>query len=254
MTAREPPAPDSPALPAPSVHVAQHTKSLHFSFASVQSRMDVRHPDALHLDYTRLMMGFLLLAEAPRDIAMIGLGGGSLAKFCHRHLPAARLTVVEINPAVIALRDEFRVPPDGPRLRVLEADGAAWVQAHPNACDVLLVDAYDEHGLPPALATDDFHAGCARCLRPGGVLSMNLNLDRRDAARLLERIRDAFGPSAFTVPAKAGPNRVVLAAKGARDPLAVGPPTRPEAIDDAGWRVLRHALARVRVAQQEHHG
>jgi hypothetical protein len=27
----------------------------------------------------------------------IGLGGGSLAKFCYRHLPNSRITVVEIN-------------------------------------------------------------------------------------------------------------------------------------------------------------
>ena len=35
---------------------------------------------------------------------MIGLGGGSLVRFCHRHLPHSRMTVVEINPAVVALR------------------------------------------------------------------------------------------------------------------------------------------------------
>lgn len=244
--------PQVPALPAPSIHVAQHTKSLHFSFATVQSRMDVRHPDALHLDYTKLMMGFLLLTTAPRDIAMIGLGGGSLAKFCHRHLPDANITVVEINPGVIALRDEFCVPVDGPRMRVIEADGAVWLQQQAAAFDVLLVDAYDEHGLPPALATDAFQASCARCLRPGGVLSMNLNLDRRDTARQLERIRTHLGPSTFAVPTKAGPNHVVLAVSGAEDAVPVSALVQPDTIDAAGWRVLRHAMARVAVAQREH--
>ena len=50
-------------------------------------------------------------------------GGGSLAKFCYRHLPDTCITVVEINPHVIALRDEFKVPPDDRRFRVVEADG-----------------------------------------------------------------------------------------------------------------------------------
>ena len=37
---------------------------------------------------------------------MIGLGGGSMLKYLHRHLPEADLTAVEINPGVIELRDD----------------------------------------------------------------------------------------------------------------------------------------------------
>ena len=33
-----------------------------------------------------------------------------MAKWCHRHLPQADITVVEINPHVIALRDRFYMP------------------------------------------------------------------------------------------------------------------------------------------------
>src|SRR5262245_24128131 len=86
------------------------TKSLHFSAHQIQSRMDLRKPFALSLEYTRTMMGFLLFEPAPESILMIGLGGGSLAKFCYRYLPACRIKVVEINPNVIALRREFLVP------------------------------------------------------------------------------------------------------------------------------------------------
>jgi spermidine synthase len=49
---------------------------------------------------------------------MIGLGGGSLVKYCHHHLPGARVSVAEISPEVIALRDRFRIPPDDERLEV----------------------------------------------------------------------------------------------------------------------------------------
>lgn len=33
-------------------------------------------------------------------------------KFCHRYLQDTRLTVVEINPDIIELRESFRIPPD----------------------------------------------------------------------------------------------------------------------------------------------
>ena len=53
---------------------------------SVQSEMRIDDPDALVNEYTRKMMGFLLFCPEPRRVLMIGLGGGSLVKFCSRHL------------------------------------------------------------------------------------------------------------------------------------------------------------------------
>jgi spermidine synthase len=81
-------------------------------------------PDTLVSAYTRKMMGFLLFRKRPRGVVMIGLGGGSLVKFCHRHLPSTRMTVVEINARVIALRSHFQIPPDDSRLRVINEDGS----------------------------------------------------------------------------------------------------------------------------------
>ena len=52
--------------------------------------MSLDEPDALVTAYTRKMMAFLLFNPAPKRIAMVGLGGGSLAKFCYRNLPKPR--------------------------------------------------------------------------------------------------------------------------------------------------------------------
>jgi len=74
--------------------------------------MRLDDPDALCLAYTRKMMAFLLFNSGPRRMLQLGLGGGSLAKFCYRHLPDALITVLEIDSHVLALREEFRVPLD----------------------------------------------------------------------------------------------------------------------------------------------
>lgn len=137
----------------PFVYETLTTKALHFSISEIQSRMQSRRPLALDLDYTRTMMGFLLFNDRPDTIGMIGLGGGSLAKFCRAYLPKARIDVVEINPHVIALRDVFHVPPDDHLFAVRRGDGADFVRSPPHRLDVLMVDGYDPDGIPPALCS-----------------------------------------------------------------------------------------------------
>lgn len=73
--------------------------SLQFDEWSTQSEMSIDDTDELVIPYTRVIMSFLLLEPSPRHVAMIGLGGGSLAKYCYRHLPGTGITAVEINPA-----------------------------------------------------------------------------------------------------------------------------------------------------------
>jgi len=186
-------------IPEPFVLTSADYMTLHFTVRGTQSQMDTRRPDALDLEYTRMMMGFLLFRPAASRILMLGLGGGSLAKFCHRHLPAVDITVVEINPQVIALREQFRVPPDGPRFRVVEADGADFVRACRARYDVLLADAYDLGGLPRRLASRRHYADCAAVLAPAGLLVANLHLDSADHAPRVARLRSVFGAHTLVV-------------------------------------------------------
>ena len=111
---------------------------LHFDLETVQSAMRLDDPDRLSLRYTRKMMAFLLFNRAPERILLLGLGGGSLAKFCYRRLPFTALTAVEVNPDVIALREEFRIPSDDARFRVICANAVTYVARLNQSKDVIL--------------------------------------------------------------------------------------------------------------------
>jgi spermidine synthase len=190
-------------------------RSLHFTLGEIQSRMRPDRPDELQLDYTRTMMGFLLLAPRPRKVAMVGLGGGSLVKFCHRYLPAVHVTVVDNNPGVVALRGEFGIPDDDARLSVLVDDGAAFMAtAAARAFDVLLVDGFDADGQPPQLCSQAFYDDCFRVLAPGGVLVVNLHADHPDHDLLVDRIDSSFKGNAMQVLARDRCNCVLFAARG----------------------------------------
>jgi spermidine synthase len=187
---------------------------------SVQSEMRLDDPDALVNDYTRKMMGFLLFCPEPRRVLMIGLGGGSLVKFCNRHLPSTHVTAVEIDANVIALREHFKIPPDGADLRIVHCDGARFVADLVNAeefPDVLLVDAYDRHGISPTIAEYEFLEHSRRILKDGGVFVMNLAAHESASAMQVERIRHVFGDPVIPVSVGWGGNMVVFAGPALRD-------------------------------------
>lgn len=192
--------------------------SLHFGFPTIQSRMLKAEPERLVLDYTRTMMGFLLLQPNPQRIAMIGLGGGSLAKYCRLKLPDSDFTAVELSPEVIALRHQFGVPDDSDRFRVLCTDGAEFVRREFDALDVLMVDGFNSNGQPPQLCSAEFYENCQGALRAGGILVVNLCADDTGYGRYVARISAAFDERAVVVEADEGDNKIVFAGKCARFP------------------------------------
>jgi spermidine synthase len=166
---------------------------LHLGSQAIQSAMRLSRPWDLELAYTRAMMGFLMFNSTPQDVLMVGLGGGSLAKFIRRQRPQTHITAVEIDPRVIAAaRSHFELPPDDDTLSVVEADGALYVRQHPGSADVILLDGFDAGNQVEALATQTFYAACRRVLRPGGVLVVNLWGRDREFTEYFARLTRAF--------------------------------------------------------------
>jgi spermidine synthase len=195
----------------PLVRTRRGRRTLEFAPGDIQSEMLLARPSALVLAYLRAMMGFVLFAPSPRRIVMVGLGGGSLAKFCHRHFPAAHITVIELRADVIALRDAFHVPPDSARFTVVQADAADWLAAHPGSADVLLVDGFDARGLPTRLADAPFYADCRRALRPGGVLVANVFTYDPRYPDVMDALDTVFEDRTCWFDKVAGNNRIVYA-------------------------------------------
>lgn len=232
---------------APIVATRGDRRTLEFSPGEVQSEMLLSDPDALVLAYCRAIMCFALFVPRPRHILMVGLGGGSLAKFCYRHFPQARITVVELRADVIALREQFHVPPDDARFEVVQADAASYLACMPATVDVLVVDGFDAKGLPPELGSARFYGDCRRALRDGGVMVANIFSYDPHYRAMFERLRLMFDDRVCRFDKVAGNNRILFAVKA---PLA-GPAPRALRVQrlvaqrsglGAGW--LNRLLAR----------
>jgi len=203
------------SYPKPFILDDGQLRSLYFNLRFTQSIMRLEAPDALDLPYTQTMMACLLFNARPQRMALLGLGGGSLAKFCYRQLPAAQIEVVEIDPHVIALREQFLIPGDDHRFRVLQDDGAAYLKNGAHSIDVLLVDAFDRDGLSASLAGRTFLLTIRDRLAADGILVMNLAGEKRLYVDLIDEAMEIFDDRIIVASVDDDGNHLLFAFKNA---------------------------------------
>jgi len=213
-------------LPSATISEQDGVRYLHLDSPWVQGAMLIREPRAIVLEYVQRMMAWMLWRSsaelATGNAVQLGLGAGTVTRFCHGVLRMPRVTAVEINPAVIAAcRHGFRLPANDARLSVIEADAGQWVTGpeHRASVDVLCVDLYDQDAAAPVLDSAQFYADCRALLRERGVMSVNLFGRASSFAVSAARIGAAFGRGqAWSLrPTREG-NTVVIAVRGALVP------------------------------------
>jgi spermidine synthase len=204
-------------------------RHLHLGSIWIQGSMLMDEPTALVHEYIQRMMAWLMLIDpstAPqRQAVQLGLGAGSLTKFCALEM-GMRSTAIELNPQVLhACRGWFHLPMDNPRMKVVLADAAQEIRQKrwQGVVDALHVDLYDHEAAAPVLDSPDFYADCRRTLTDDGCMTVNLFGRSSSFDRSVERIASAFGRDAiWAFKATRQGNTVVLAQRTAtRPPRAV---------------------------------
>lgn len=212
------------AARAPGIHFSEAfgLRHLHVGGSAIQSAMRLDAPDDLALAYTRAMMGALLFQPEPRAVTLIGLGGGSLAKYIYRQLPRTRIVALEVDARVVAAAHRmFHLPLGKPRLRVIVRDGAEYIAAHPASADMIFLDAFVNHRQAPSIRTAEFYRAARRALRPDGVLVVNFMSDDPGLRAYLRRLAGAFRGRLAALRAIGEDNIIVFAF--ADDPGAITP-------------------------------
>lgn len=194
-------------------------RSLHFGSDPKQSSMLLRDPLYLALAYTRAMATAVLFRNAPARVLLIGLGGGSLAKFLLHLYPHCQIEAVESRQEVVNVaRSHFQLP-DDPRLHLHIGDGGSFVRHHGSEgqarYDLIMVDAFIGSGIARTVCGISFFQACHNLLTEEGILSMNLwNGDFITAREMLEDIRESFDGNVLQLPVEGKDNTIALAARG----------------------------------------
>jgi spermidine synthase len=209
---------------------------LHFGTWWVQGAMRINKPDFIELEYAQQMMAGLLFLDPndkrlnqinkksnkkshhqPFHMVQLGLGTGALTKFAHKAFPKAKVTAIDLNPAVIvAARVMFNLPPPNKNLEIIQGDALKYITTKKNSdsIDLLQVDLYDATARGPALSSPEFYQGCYDSLKSPGVMTVNLFGNHKSFKTNIKNICNAFNNRVLVFQQVHDCNVVAIAFKG----------------------------------------
>ena len=116
-------------------------------------------------------------------VCMLGGAGGAMSYELLTYLPNVKVTTVDIDAESIKVLNEVILKKFGRRSEGVAADAKAFInRVKPGSFDVIVVDIFIEHIVPPFVKTKTFTKACLRALKPGGSLLTNIISDASDSS------------------------------------------------------------------------
>ena len=167
-------------------------RSMHIGSETIQSSMNIADPFFLELNYTKAMSLCFVFNKSPKEILVVGLGGGSIAKFFYKHSRKSVINIVELNSQVINVAKAYFKTPQSKRFNIIEGDAIRYLFDYEMEYDILLSDAFDDIGIPENFCTMEYFSLCKSRLSQDGIFMINLWGSDPKTMLYIDRIKSVF--------------------------------------------------------------
>lgn len=140
----------------------------------VQSGIDLKQPSQPLFDYTERFMEAADEHGPPKTILMIGGGTFTVPKLLSQKYPESHIDVVEIDPALTALGEQYFGFSPAPNISVINQDGRVFVNNNDKKYDLIYIDAYNALTPPFHLTTIETMRRLHGSLSDNGSVIINL--------------------------------------------------------------------------------
>ncbi|KTF16966.1 spermidine synthase [Pseudoalteromonas sp. H105] len=143
---------------------------------SSQSCLYKSKPQQLVFNYTKLTFASLFMIDDPKNVLIIGLGGGTLSNVIHELYPDATIENVEIDPAVIKVARDYFAFVENDNVTSKVQDGRIFIKRaaiKKQQYDWVILDAFNGDYIPEHLLTKEFFEEIKSVLSPNGIVAAN---------------------------------------------------------------------------------
>ena len=145
----------------------------------VHSYTDLSDPLYLEYEYIRIyeeMVRWQLSKRKSSKVLFLGGGGYTFPRFIETKYPKTEIDVVEIDPQIIRVSEEYLGISKKTKIRSINEDGRWFVMncKETESYDFIFGDAFNDLSIPYHLTTKEFAAQLKRLLKPNGLLLANV--------------------------------------------------------------------------------
>jgi spermidine synthase len=162
-----------------------------------ESAVDLSDPSRLVAPYTVFVAASAIFHPHPKNVLMIGLGGGGFNQFFEKAFPTATLETVEVDAKVLALAENYLGFKSSDRDQVTIQDGRMFLRHARTTYDWIILDAFRGGFVPPHLKTVEFYKLARSHLTPDGLFVANVRTETALFASDLRTLRTAFPQVGF---------------------------------------------------------
>lgn len=177
-----------------------------------QSCYSLANPQLLILKYTQMLFSTLLIHDKPKNMLIIGLGGGSLQSAFQKLLPNTHIDTVELDPAVVDVAKKYFNLKQSNKNVMHVGDGRVFVrkaQKQNMKYDIVILDAFGGDYIPEHLMTREFLKEVQSLLTEEGVLAANTFSKSRLYHHESVTYQSVFG-NLISIKSKDSSNRIIL--------------------------------------------
>lgn len=181
-----------------------------------QSCLYKSDPQRLVFNYTKLLFSGVLLLDNPKNILIIGLGGGTMSNTLQQIYPESTITNVEIDPAVIKVARLHFGFLENQQITSVVQDGRIFIKRaiiQKKQYDWIILDAFNGDYIPEHLLTQEFLQEAKSILSENGILSANTFSVSSLYAHESATYKKVFGDF-YNVRNRKNSNRIILTIKG----------------------------------------
>jgi len=180
----------------------------------IQTLWNMKQPYDLVTQYSRLMFASYFFVPRPKQVLIVGLGGGAMIHFYEHYDKEVKVDAVEIDEKVVELADKYFDVRTRDKTKIVTEDAFKYLKTNRTIYDVIYMDAFlkpseetDATGQPLRLKTVAFYKGLRAQLAAEGIVVINLNIHPHTNDDLAA-IRSAY-PQVYAFRA-ATPNMIVV--------------------------------------------
>ncbi len=132
-----------------------------------------------------------------KQILLLGVAGGSIARVLNRLIPETQITGVDIDPAMIALGKKYFQLDEIKNINIHIADAQTFIKNYPKKpkFDLVIVDLFKGDANPGFMSNQDFLGNLKKITAPNGMMIFNvLNYQKykNEADKFLDKMRQTF--------------------------------------------------------------